>query len=383
MSLVVCFKLWLWYAYVVYAMLVAGLEGLGAFKTIRFLVIFVPIFILGKFMLFLDNILFRGYRNVKIVKPVFILGHPRSGTTFTHRLFTQTHEWAAWKTWELLVPSIIGRYVVGPILNLCVAILSRSWHKADNISDDAHEVKLDTYEEEEVLFFWSMNTHFFHVFTPLAFSKRFRHLMGYETMQPDWQQKYDCKLLRELLQRQVYYTGKQQVVAKLPYSTLRVRHLMEEFPDAKIVYIARPPTETLPSILSLTTSFHVNQFGTNIPKNGWEAFYTNYAEKSAELQQYFIDFTKNGCPENVKVIKYWDLRQNLLPMFQEICEFCGLTPSEELTERVRVQHEKQATYVRKHKVKSLADFGLTWDKLMPEFEPIFDFYGFEKPQVSK
>ena len=47
--------------------------------------------------LFLDNILFPGYRNVQIENPIFIIGHPRSATTFLHKTLKQTDEFLVFK----------------------------------------------------------------------------------------------------------------------------------------------------------------------------------------------------------------------------------------------------------------------------------------------
>lgn len=47
------------------------------------------------FLRMLDHLFFPGFKKVEVKRPVFIIGHPRSGTTFIHKLFTQTDEMAA------------------------------------------------------------------------------------------------------------------------------------------------------------------------------------------------------------------------------------------------------------------------------------------------
>jgi len=66
--------------------------------------------------LFFDYIFLPKFRKVKVKQPVFIIGHPRSGTTFIHHLFTQTDEMAAFTTWQLLFPAITARGIVKPIV---------------------------------------------------------------------------------------------------------------------------------------------------------------------------------------------------------------------------------------------------------------------------
>ena len=60
----------------------------------------------------LDEILFRGYRDIEIRQPTFVLGVPRSGTTFLHRLLAHDPQFTTFSTWEcFFAPSISERYV--------------------------------------------------------------------------------------------------------------------------------------------------------------------------------------------------------------------------------------------------------------------------------
>ena len=61
----------------------------------------------------LDSILFRDCRNLLIREPVFIVGVPRSGTTFLHRLLARDEEqFTSMKFWEILfAPSIIQKKI--------------------------------------------------------------------------------------------------------------------------------------------------------------------------------------------------------------------------------------------------------------------------------
>ena len=63
---------------------------------------------------FLDGILFPGFRKTEVKAPLFIVGYPRSGTTFLHRLLGKDEEHVShMKTWELfLAPSIIQKKIL-------------------------------------------------------------------------------------------------------------------------------------------------------------------------------------------------------------------------------------------------------------------------------
>ena len=62
----------------------------------------------------LDRILFPAYRKQPIDRPVFIVGNPRSGTTFLHRLLLGSgDDLAAFELWEMLFPAITARKLLG------------------------------------------------------------------------------------------------------------------------------------------------------------------------------------------------------------------------------------------------------------------------------
>ncbi len=79
-----------------------------------FLMIYIPAEIINWICFGLDEIFFPKYRQQEIKTPVFIIGNPRSGTTFTHRLIEKdTETFTAASSWELLFcPSIIQRKLI-------------------------------------------------------------------------------------------------------------------------------------------------------------------------------------------------------------------------------------------------------------------------------
>ncbi|MBM4373231.1 MAG: sulfotransferase, partial [Deltaproteobacteria bacterium] len=61
----------------------------------------------------LDHLLYPGFRKVPIDRPVFILGNPRSGTTFLHRFLLNSGDLAAFELWEMLFPAVSARKLLG------------------------------------------------------------------------------------------------------------------------------------------------------------------------------------------------------------------------------------------------------------------------------
>lgn len=102
-----------------------------------------------------DAVLFHEFRRVGVKQPVFILGIPRSGTTFLHRVLAGDDRFSTLTTWEaLLAPSIAERHVYrflgrifSPLDRLTAGIRRRLFGRMDVI----HTIKLREAEEDFLL----------------------------------------------------------------------------------------------------------------------------------------------------------------------------------------------------------------------------------------
>jgi hypothetical protein len=73
----------------------------------------------------------------------------------------------------------------------------------------------------------------------------------------------------------------------------------------------------------------------------------------------------------VLIVDYKKLRNELIPMFDEIVAFTGIQPSDDLRVAVEKQAQKQNSYQRKHRVSTLADFGIDKDQMRKDFEFLY------------
>jgi LPS sulfotransferase NodH len=291
--------------------LVASWELFGFSRHFLFFVGVILFFMAHSFFtvttLFLDHLFFRKFRQVNVRQPVIIIGHPRSGTTFIHHLFTQTNEMAAFTTWQLLFPAITARKIVKPI----VRFLTRKKPMILIPEEAGHQISLD-----------------------------------------------------------IYYTGKTQIFAQTHFSTHRIKTLLEVFPDAKFIYMHRMPEDTLPSYLSLNHNTLDILWGMHRFSETQKAVFNNRRYRhSLELYRYFYDLWHNDeiDKEKVLIVDYKKLRNELMPMFEQIVEFTQIRPSRELRHAVALQAQRQQTYQRKHQVKTLADFGIDKEQVRKDF----------------
>ena len=131
----------------------------------------IPALFLGQCMhwlgFFLDDLLFRGYRKVRVKEPVFMVGMPRSGTTFLHRLLAKDNaHFSTFSYWEMaMAPSITERkiwFLVGKIdavlggfgRKLLVTVDKKAFQDVGKI----HPISLFEPDEDEMLLIWASSS---------------------------------------------------------------------------------------------------------------------------------------------------------------------------------------------------------------------------------
>jgi len=328
-------------------------------------------------LFWLDNVFFPGFHRVKVEKPIFIIGHPRSGTTFLHRLLTQTGEFAVFMLWELAVASILGRRLFAPLIKRKLAM------GKDVVfpKEVGHEIRLDSVEEEEFVFALTGNTQFVTLTSPLSFSDWDYAELVYCEEQPKRLRRQAMRFFRHCLQRQIYHTGKTQVVAKPNYSGMRIPSLLQEFPDAKIVYLIRSPYETIPSHLSLHRNMLDHIWGLkNIPEDRLKRYFARRYRYDVAFYRYVEDLLESRTIDSsqLMVVSYSRLRADLAAVVQQIVEFTGLQLSAELRQRIAEQCRAQETYKREHRNLEPEAFGISKVKIAEDLGFVFDKYGFPR-----
>jgi hypothetical protein len=308
-------------------------------QVVRRLLVLPMWYIINHTGLALDRLLFPGYRKVKIVKPIFLMGFGRSGTTFLHRVLNDGRNFCAFETWELFFPSLTIRTLLRPL----VRALERRGRDVLQDAATGHEARLRTVEEEELLFLHIFDTQFVERFTSLKFSQEDFPELFYNDTAPH--RHAAVGFLAGCLQRQIYSTGKSQVLAKANPMLMRARTLREHFPDAKFVYLVRNPIEAIASHLSQRRRLVLREMG-------------------ARLDPALLE------------VRYPDLVHDLYKALMKIVDFTGLQVDDRLKARWRQQADAQAAYQAVHKNVPLSEFGLTEDRVRKDLDFVFERYGF-------
>uniref|UniRef100_A0A7C4QMN5 Sulfotransferase n=1 Tax=Schlesneria paludicola TaxID=360056 RepID=A0A7C4QMN5_9PLAN len=315
-------------------------------------------------------------RQQKVDRPVFIVAHPRSGTTFLHRLLTEAGDFVAFPARDIALPSPVARRLLGRLVEWRLRHTRLMFPK-----QVGHEVTLDSIEEEELLFTHTDNTQFLALLTPLAFSDWDFAPLVYGDEQSPAVQRRAIEFFRECLKRQIRRVGKSRVVAKLNYSIMRMRSLLAAFPDARVVYVVRSPLETIRSHLSLHRNMLNHQWMLDdLPSNRVRRYFQRRYRYDVELYRYMEDLIdQQVIPDSqLLVLPYERLRSAPSAAVREIADFADLSLSAAAWERIRAQDGWQTAYQPPHRHHALEDFGLTAEKVVRDLEFVFDKYGFPK-----
>jgi hypothetical protein len=225
-----------------------------------FLLLGYPLFILLQLLHWLgflmDEIVFHGYRKLRVEAPVFITGIPRSGTTFLHRtLASEAAEFTCLHTWEaLLAPSITERRLIrllavvdrklgtpgGRLLRLCLRRFASGL-------DAIHAVALDAPEEDYLALLPVGGC--FILMMAFPFARDLRVLATFGEL-PEKERLAYMGYYRRCLQKHLYCHPGKRLLSKNAAFSSWCSELRSTFPDARFLICIREPTMALSSQLS-------------------------------------------------------------------------------------------------------------------------------------
>lgn len=175
-----------------------------------------------------------------VKQPVFILGHPRSGTTYLQYLFSRDPQFAYCSTFEGLVPHIF--LTGGKPLQKTMQLLMPSTRPQDNV-----KISASLPVEEEFAMASISETSWVHgLYFPKSLVKVFDEEVIFSSSDEKIKQHWQRHFLYFLKKLSFRYDEK-TLLLKSPANTGRLKEIHEVFPDARFVHIHRNPYEVFQS----------------------------------------------------------------------------------------------------------------------------------------
>lgn len=330
---------------------------------------------------FLDTILFPGYRRQAVRQPVFIIGPPRSGTTFLQRLLAEDEgRFSSMKSWEImLAPSVTQKKLfaaLGRLDSLCGSPLYRLARAAETRMfkkfSTFHPISFFEAEEDGMILlhiFSSANAFFL-----LPFAEELWPYFVFDEQLPAAQRRRILGFYKRCVQNHLYAFGADKIfLSKNPLFSAMIQSLDEVFPDAKFIYLARTPLETVPSTISMVSSYFCTVMSPLEP-------YPYLNEQLELLSLYYtypLQQLKNLPPDRQHIIRYTALVEHTAQTVSDLCAAFGLPMSPAYRQLLESKQAKTQRHTSTH-VYSLEKMGLTRDAVVKKYAAVFDRFGFEK-----
>ncbi|HKK18646.1 MAG TPA: sulfotransferase [Opitutales bacterium] len=343
-------------------------------RRLLFLLLFYPAFLAFQCLHWLgfgcDELFFPSYRKVSVEAPVFILGVPRSGTTFLHRTLAEDRKrFTSFSTWEaMLAPSISERKLVGllkaidrtigaPVYKLIQSRLRSASADFERI----HQVGLSAAEEDYLSLLPAGGC--FILLLAFPFSPQLRQLGRLDEM-PKAQRQRLLDFYKRALQRHLYdHPGKRLLSKNAAFATW-AGALHAIFPDAKFLLCIREPGSALSSQLSSLAPARAF-FGSD--PDG-----SHTADSFTELYGHFYarleDFLANTSPGQAALIEQSDLKAAPAATITAALEQLGIEKSRDIDHTLAALTPGQAS-AHRHGLDTFSlDPGEIQDRMSPPYE---------------
>jgi len=350
-------------------------------SILRFFIMLLFIFFYGilqlvnRLFLALDNIFFVSYKKIDIVKPVFIVGVPRSGTTFMHNILSEDKKnFTTCTLGEMLfAPSIIQKLFFQKFLsidNLVGSpfkkfILFIESHILRTLNK-RHETGLKAPEEDFLLLLPHMAC--FLLVIPFPY-KEMWDLAFFNRAYDNRTRKKIMSIYKNAIQRHMYVYGKNRTYLSKNASFCGwIKDLKDTFPDISLICCIRPPDQTIPSILS-------------IMKKGWGYFKTNLNIENMHaniihMMEYYCNciLTQDKINSNTNwlVLPMSKMQNHLEDTIKLIYVRFNFNLRKNYFDFVKKEADISRGYISKHDYKK--DLKIIKTSLVDRFKNFYSFY---------
>ncbi len=340
------------------------------------LLVLIPVTTLFNSLCFLlDYLFFPRLWQQGVDRPVFIVGHARSGTTLMHRLMSADEDkFSYFLYWEMFFPSLLQKKVIralgwidhnifgGPIKAQLVKWDDKTFGPYRHM----HNMSLWNSEEDQFAMKSAFVTQQWSLDIPMMDIIDMFHLDQMPQRKKRWMHHY-----KELLKRQLLLNGGDKIhLSKNPVMSGWVESIIETFPDARIVVMMRDPKQCIPSVLKLV----------ELTWKGKKWTGEEYQHSLTMLRDISFDTFKNPKEKLEKhantpqiVVDYRQLTSDPRGTTQQVYQALDIELSQSFDDYLLAQAETE----KKHNSKfeySLGDYDLAESLIESELAEFYSLY---------
>lgn len=324
---------------------------------------------------------------VDFAGPLFIIGHQRSGTTLLHRLMALDGNLKALKLHEMFLPASSLQRGLGALARAdgllgghLGRLLAHLQDKKLGPMDPVHRIRFDEVEEDEFVL-WTVYASAMCVNdSPVSTGdSRLDELRDFGTWTEREQEQalgwYRACVAKKVQREPLPDGSPPLVVSKNPAFSQKIPYLLKTFPNAMFVYLVRNPLRAIPSRLSLIREIWRHRFPdfTNMSTGQVETILQDSFDTYRLAERDLADVTQS----RKMVLTYDEFSSapgKAVSRFYRHFSLPG--PSPELEAELAGLDRAQGSRTSGHRY-SLADFGLTEERIRAELAALFEKYGFQ------
>jgi hypothetical protein len=334
----------------------------------------------------LDDILFRKYRSVEVRDPVFIVGVPRSGTTFLHRVMANDRDrFTTLTLWELiLAPSVterkfwlglgrLDRLIGAPLTRLIKWLERRVFGSLDNI----HQISLSDPEED---YFALVPIYAcFILILPFPFFEELGYLAFFDDEAAAADRERIMAFYKSCLKRHLYVRGTDKILfsKNVSFSPM-IEALSQTFPDSRIIGTVRSPLAAIPSHISSMMA------GAAIFDNDTRGH--EFRDQMIAVQRYAYTHIMERLPPHPEhrqmIVRMEDLQNRLESVVRTIYDRLGYGMAPAFEAYILNQDARQKSYKSGHKY-DMSAYELTEAMIYEQFSDVFDQFGYDPPAPER
>lgn len=327
----------------------------------------------------LDPLLFPSLRRTRVVAPVFILGHARSGTTLLHRLMSRDEErFSAFRLYELFLPSLLEKRLVraaGALdrrwLGGALERRVRAWEERRfGKTRHVHPMSLFEPEEDDGVLTHSCASGAWIVRLPYLGELDFYHVDEL----PERKRRRLMGFYAECVRRQLHLNGPGKThLSKNPIFAGRVESLLETFPGARIVVPFRHPFETIPSLLELMrVSWRMRRWTDAEMERSLRVL----AEQSFHTYRYPLEVLARHPETPHAIVDYAELVAEPKKAVERVYAELGLELTGAYAGTLAAEQERARAHATSHRY-SLEQFGLSAEEIRTRLADLFERFHWE------
>jgi len=309
---------------------------------------------------------------VQIRSPIFIVGLPRTGSTFLFNLMALADNVQTLKLWELVypVPSPYDPLTDEQRIRLLQAALFFQRTFSPQL-DKIHYMRPQIPEEETL---WFSQNNWFPGLTVGTSTKGIEEWFlnqqdpKGEKALPMYQ---DFRNVLRMRQIESEKDGPPQWLFKGVLIHMHVLPaLFRVFPDAKIIYLRRDPCEVVASAASLETEIGRHFQRLNEKEHGPQRMPMLIAFEKA-MQDYRNTLPKEQEQKQFFTIEYKKMLEDPIQTVKNAYDHFGMDLSETFVQRVQQYLKKNPQHKHGKHTYNLKKFGLTDEKVREAFAPVY------------